>query len=154
MIGDEERILNPVGQFAQTGPKDYSDVGIDRNPVFKQGLDPLDPLFYFFRPGIHGHSHFSLLNIIREDSGVIKSQRRRQGVRVKNPQVLGIVSGPGSALGPGNKNGAEGMAPGVAIRVGIGVHLPHQAYLERGLLSGLPDGCLLQGFPVIHKTPR
>ena len=78
----------------------------------------------------------------------------RAGWEVENPEILGIVSGPGGAMGPGNKNGAEGMTPGVAIRVGIGVHLPHQVYLERGLLSGLPEGCLLQGFAVIHKATR
>lgn len=82
---------------------------------------------------------------------MVEGQRKRPVAGIDDPRLLGVVARFGSPLGPGHEDRRNGVETGVPGGVGVGPQLADELDLERGLLAGLPDGGLLEGFAVLDE---
>ena len=56
----------------------------------------------------------------------------------KDSQVAGVIRGPGRALANSYVHGGDGMLPGIALRVRIGMELPEESHGKSRFLQSFP----------------
>lgn len=82
---------------------------------------------------------------------MIKNQGR-QILAGEDADLDGIVRCLRHALGPGNKDGGDGVQPGIPARVRVAVQLTAQGNIKTGFLFCLAHRGSFQAFPVIDET--
>ena len=83
---------------------------------------------------------------------MIKSQRLRQGIGIKNADIYGVVGGLWVTGRLTDKDNRNGMMPWVSGRIRIGSQLIEEFHLQGGFFPGLPDCGRLQGFAHIDES--
>ena len=73
--------------------------------------------------------------VFRDDKAVVKSQDRGQLFRGKDRQTAGVIGGLGLAFALSHVNRGDGVLPGVAPGVRIGVELPQKGNRETRFLA-------------------
>ena len=72
----------------------------------------------------------------------------------KNPRLFRVIPANGHTSGPGDKNRGDGMLAGIAVWIGIGVHLLNEFHIQEGFFKCLAHRRLFQRFTVIDKASR
>ena len=62
---------------------------------------------------------------------MIEHDRLREAVGPKYAECLGVIRGPGRALGTSDENNADRVLPGITVRRGISMKLLHQLNVQR-----------------------
>lgn len=84
---------------------------------------------------------------------MVERQRPGQSVPPKDPDLPRVVPRPGRPATPRDEHRADGVTPGIARRVGVGVELPDQLDGEPRLLVRLPDGGRLERLADLDEAP-
>ena len=85
---------------------------------------------------------------------MVEGKRGGERIGGKEPGRRRIVPGPEFSFGVHQEHRGNGMVPGIAARIGVGVELLHHLAGEAGFFFQFPDHGRLQGFPRFDKTSR
>jgi len=83
---------------------------------------------------------------------MVEGQRQAPVPGIDDDRGPRVIGGRRRALGTGDEYRRNGMETRVASGVGVGVELAEELDVERCLLAGLADGCLLERLAVVDEA--
>ncbi len=83
---------------------------------------------------------------------MVEGERPRPVAGIEDYRCLRVVCAARPARGPGQEDRRDGVEARVARGIGIGAELADELDVERGFLTGFPDGGRLERFAVVDEA--